>query len=90
MIRSLMGAVALVALSVAPVLAQDASSPAPTAQPVADAAPAPGKVVCHHDGEIIQASNGPVVCHQRHPSQVTNMSREWLRDQQLRNASMNH
>ena len=70
MIRSLMGAVALVALSVVPALSQETSSPATTAQPVAAAAPASGKVVCHHDGEIIQASNGPVICHQKRPTGV--------------------
>ncbi|HEX3675445.1 MAG TPA: hypothetical protein VHU87_14330 [Rhizomicrobium sp.] len=90
MIRSLLGAVALVGLSFAPAVAQGGSSPVPAAQPVADAVPASGKVVCHHDGEIIQAQTGPVICHQKHTSGVTNMSREWLREQQLRSSTMNH
>lgn len=61
-----------------------------TAQPVSQTT-ASGHVVCHHDGEIIQAQSGPVICHMKHPQiGMHNMSREWLRDQQLRSSTMNH
>jgi hypothetical protein len=91
MIRSLTGAIALIALSFAPAMAQDTGSTAPTAQPVSTTSTTvSSQVVCHHDGEIIQAPSGPVICHQKHPSGVHNMSRQWFQEQQMRSSTMNH
>jgi hypothetical protein len=68
--------------------ADEPAAPAATDQTASTAVPP--KVVCHHDGEIIQALTGPVICHKRPQSRLHDMSREWFREQQLRSASMNH
>jgi len=38
----------------------------------------PSRVVCHHDGEIIQSENGPVLCHMRPVGGLHFKSREWF------------
>jgi hypothetical protein len=61
-----------------------------TAQPVSQTMTSE-RVACHHDGEIIQAQSGPVICHLRRPqSGLHTMSREWFRERQLSNSTMNH
>lgn len=61
-----------------------------TAQPVSQTTTS-DRIVCHHDGEVIQSQSGPVVCHLKRPQAgMHNMSREWFRDQQLRSSTMNH
>jgi hypothetical protein len=61
-----------------------------TAQPVSQTMTS-DRIVCHHDGEVIQAQSGPVICHLKRPEiGMHNMSRAWFRDQQLRGSTMNH
>ncbi|HTQ13956.1 MAG TPA: hypothetical protein VMH86_08765 [Rhizomicrobium sp.] len=83
-------ALAASAIFVTAAAAQDTPAQPATPPPAADQIQAAIQAHCHHDGEVLLTANGPVVCHLKHPTGVTNYSREWFREQQLRSASMNH
>lgn len=78
---------AAAAFSASAAMADDTSM---TAQPVSQTTTSE-RVVCHHDGEVIQAQSGQVICHLKRPQiGMHNMSREWFRERQLSNSTMNH
>jgi hypothetical protein len=85
MITSALAATALLA-STAFAFADDQMM---TAQPVSAVSSA--RVVCHHDGEIIQSQNGPVLCHLKRPvSGVQFKSSDWYRSVGVRAAATNN
>jgi hypothetical protein len=53
------------------------SMPSNMAQPASMVQPT-GRIVCHHDGEVIQSANGPVICHMRPVSGIHFKSRDWF------------
>jgi hypothetical protein len=85
--KVVIAALAAAAFTSTAAMADDTSmSPQPVSQTMTS-----DRIVCHHDGEVIQAQSGPVICHLKRPEiGMHNMSRAWFRDQQLRGSTMNH
>jgi hypothetical protein len=74
MMMSVLASVALIG-SASVAFADNGMSGQPTMQNASAVQPA--RVVCHHDGEIIQSETGPVLCHMRPVGGLHFKSRDW-------------